>query len=403
MYAYKNDESHHPGIPDYTFRLGPTADSREILNGEGKNPSVLQCAQRIVPNDVRTKGPAKQLGFYIKGRRHSYGFLTFGQGIFGAARLDTHLYAFTEAIPWHKTGEGVLAYLTYMVLKQLAIETENRHDEGIWVPAAKQQLQPPFPLPPGLGGPTATSSAAAAAGPAAAPAATHKAAVTLDAWLAAPAAANVVQHGQGASLPLGMPLASSSMIQGNEQYVQLEEDELYLSDIVVGRSQSGPVKLGMLHDNGIWCAVKTADPYKQKQVVESMKHEFQMFKDERVVGLQGEILPVYVACGYWDEGNVSFTATTYLDSCKKPGPATQAARPVAVKALQRLHGQGLLHGDIREDNVLLRQVSSKEWQAFFVDLGMCCDATDNSQYEEEISSLIRLFRESDSGSAEMTG
>eukprot|EP00878_Enallax_costatus_P031820 GHUV01034871.1.p2 GENE.GHUV01034871.1~~GHUV01034871.1.p2 ORF type:complete len:141 (+),score=43.25 GHUV01034871.1:189-611(+) len=124
---------------------------------------------------------------------------------------------------------------------------------------------------------------------------------------------------------------------------------------------------------------------------------------DRLKDLQGEVLPHLVGCGYWKDGHLFVVATSYIDGCQKPGAATQNGRTAAKQALHRLHQARILHGDLSRDNVLLRRLDDGTWQAYLIDLGMSHEAADESDFEAEMRDLEGLFRESDSGSGDMTG
>ncbi|KIY95639.1 hypothetical protein MNEG_12322 [Monoraphidium neglectum] len=106
-----------------------------------------------------------------------------------------------------------------------------------------------------------------------------------------------------------------------------------------------------------------ADTCKQRGVVASLKHEALVY--EHLAALQGTVIPVLLGCGFWRDEGIFLVATSIVEG-EHPSSDTAAAYPAAEKALRMIHVMGVVHGDIREDNILV----SRQGAAFKAPVGL---------------------------------
>lgn len=73
-------------------------------------------------------------------------------------------------------------------------------------------------------------------------------------------------------------------------------------------------------------------------------------------------------------------------TCGFAEPLTEAVAAAAFEALNGVHASGMLHGDIREDNILVAEGSVR-----LIDFGFSMDSTSNEDRKKELEQLLDII------------
>ena len=73
-------------------------------------------------------------------------------------------------------------------------------------------------------------------------------------------------------------------------------------------------------------------------------------------------------------------------SCGFAERVTKAVVASAFEALNAVHASGMLHGDIREDNILVTEGSVR-----LIDFGFSADSSSNEDYMKECEQLVNII------------
>lgn len=79
-------------------------------------------------------------------------------------------------------------------------------------------------------------------------------------------------------------------------------------------------------------------------------------------------------------------------TCGFAEPLTEAVAAAAIEALNAVHASGMLHGDIREDNILVVEGSVR-----LIDFGFSTDSTSNEDHKKELEQLLGIMSQICSG------
>ncbi|PKK61953.1 kinase-like protein [Rhizophagus irregularis] len=157
---------------------------------------------------------------------------------------------------------------------------------------------------------------------------------------------------------------------------------------ILGEGRSGKTLLCEFRGNTI--ALKSADLSKTPlDIVEEMKKEVEIYKI--LADIQGKYIPKLICYGYYGGGmsfviGMTIVGTPLCDDHK----LTKQQKAQALKALKKIHDHGILHNDIREENIL---VDSKG-NVFLIDFGMASrdDFHKNrTVFNEELRQFSRLL------------
>jgi serine/threonine protein kinase len=99
-------------------------------------------------------------------------------------------------------------------------------------------------------------------------------------------------------------------------------------------------------------ALKSVDLSKAPSyVLEEMQKEVEIYKD--LADIQGKYIPKLVCYGYYG-GDMSFViGLTIVGTMLSNQKITKHQRLKAIKGLEAIHKRGILHNDIREENILI--------------------------------------------------
>ncbi|CAG8706455.1 4928_t:CDS:2, partial [Ambispora leptoticha] len=142
--------------------------------------------------------------------------------------------------------------------------------------------------------------------------------------------------------------SNDSANQPNQQNLGFADFEF---KSLLGEGRSGKTLLCEFRGEKI--ALKTVDLYKASpDILKEMQKEVKIYKDLK--DIQGKYIPKLVCYGYYEGGWCYVIGTTlvgtHLSNDKK---ITTQQKSKALKALNEIHKRGVLHNDIREENILL--------------------------------------------------
>ena len=105
--------------------------------------------------------------------------------------------------------------------------------------------------------------------------------------------------------------------------------------------------------------------------------------------LQYQVVPGVLAAGPAMDGTAYLLATCLLpvvgfSDCS-------SAKYQAMHAVKALHGMRLLHGDIRESNIMCISEAEKSYKVILIDLGQSRLCTQESAFQQELLQAQQLF------------
>lgn len=129
-------------------------------------------------------------------------------------------------------------------------------------------------------------------------------------------------------------------------------------------------------------AAKIVSGNAEKWIIEEIENESRTF--DALKSLQGAAIPRKVFAGKVSGGKDWLLITTYVegDGFDKISVTSSVAEK-ARRALQDIHNQGFLHGDVMPRNIIVKQSED----CVFVDLGRARRAENESQKEDEMAKL----------------
>jgi len=144
--------------------------------------------------------------------------------------------------------------------------------------------------------------------------------------------------------------------------------------------------------------LKTADMYNQRDIVNDLKNE--VFIYQKLEQYQGKYLPKLFYHGILG-GLMFFLALTYINA---PNLANSAPfsrdmydrmKKKASRILTRIHSLGILHNDIRPENIIVWQTKNNHLGVFFIDFEFAkVEIPNNStKFETEKQDLKLMFQE----------
>lgn len=144
-----------------------------------------------------------------------------------------------------------------------------------------------------------------------------------------------------------------------------------------------------LRFNGKLMIAKTADILKQKQLVKELKHEAEIY--DQLSELQGVVIPRVVYCGTFYCLFIFGTEMCgkSLDLMQKQeNMDLNELKTQAERGLEAIHSFSVLHGDIRENNLVW---NSKAHRLYWIDFGFSKKNAKQEEMDVEKKQLQDLF------------
>ena len=112
-------------------------------------------------------------------------------------------------------------------------------------------------------------------------------------------------------------------------------------------------------------ALKSVDLSKAPSyVLEEMQKEVEIYKE--LADIQGKYIPKLVCYGYYGGGMSFVIGLTIVGTTLSDQKVTKRQRSRAIKGLEAIHKHGILHNDIREENILINDNDD----IYLIDFGM---------------------------------
>jgi predicted Ser/Thr protein kinase len=132
---------------------------------------------------------------------------------------------------------------------------------------------------------------------------------------------------------------------------------------ILGEGRSGKTLLCEFRGNMI--ALKSVDLSKAPSyVLEEMQKEVEIYKE--LADIQGKYIPKLVCYGYYGGGMSFVIGLTIVGTTLSDQKVTKRQRSRAIKGLEAIHKHGILHNDIREENILIND----DGDVYLIDFGM---------------------------------
>ena len=140
---------------------------------------------------------------------------------------------------------------------------------------------------------------------------------------------------------------------------------------VLGRGRIGTTFLADV--NNVRMALKVGDVERSPYVEQELKHEWHMYQSLK--NLQGKVIPRVLLSYRSIPGFVLFGTQVI-----RKHPRNHWTFPQALSALKSIHQQGVIHGDVRCENILLDEHN----QVFFIDFGIAEEIAPKTEHTEAI-------------------
>ena len=125
----------------------------------------------------------------------------------------------------------------------------------------------------------------------------------------------------------------------------------------------------------------------KEDILRELQNEVRIYK--KLKPLQGNVVPFFHGAVYL-YGSMYTLIIDELDADRlDPDKLSVEEKKAVVAALDKIHSLGVLHGDIREDNIL---VGRHEKCPFFVDFGFSRECRSKKAFKEEKKELRRLLQ-----------
>ncbi|KAF9335443.1 hypothetical protein BG006_000081 [Podila minutissima] len=139
---------------------------------------------------------------------------------------------------------------------------------------------------------------------------------------------------------------------------------------------------------GFKVVVKKCDIWNQGSVVEELKHEARVYQVLRT--LQGRYIPELRIAGVAD-GMEMMLVTDFVGSDISHERLDDSDQEKIRAALSAIHDLGVVHGDIRPQNILVQHDGPNAW-FYFVNLGLSRITADKTERLQETAILNSLLR-----------
>ncbi|GET59098.1 kinase-like domain-containing protein [Rhizophagus irregularis DAOM 181602=DAOM 197198] len=156
---------------------------------------------------------------------------------------------------------------------------------------------------------------------------------------------------------------------------------------ILGEGRSG--KTLLCEFRGDMIALKSADLSKAPSyVLEEMQKEVEIYKD--LADIQGKYIPKLVCYGYYGGGMSFVIGMTIVGTSLSDQKIKKQQKTRAIKGLEAIHKHGILHNDIREENILINDKGA----LYLIDFGMASREDTKKKrklFEEEQLKLSQLL------------
>jgi hypothetical protein len=174
----------------------------------------------------------------------------------------------------------------------------------------------------------------------------------------------------------GSPLSSTSEINQQAQHFDVDDFKL---NAVLGQGRS-KVYLDSYESRPI--ALKTADIAKHKEMLAELLNEVAVYDD--LSPLQGKGIPKLVCHGYLED----VLYCVGVSVCGSvPEVITEKQKQVLLETLDIIHENGILHNDIKKENILVDEGG----HPFIIDFGFSTRSASKVDQEGERLMLMRLI------------
>ncbi|RHZ62764.1 hypothetical protein Glove_335g61 [Diversispora epigaea] len=162
-------------------------------------------------------------------------------------------------------------------------------------------------------------------------------------------------------------LSNQQLISSTSVYRPPNQQSFNFADFkfknILGEGRSGKTLLCEFRDNMI--ALKSVDLSKAPPyVLEEMQKEVEIYKD--LADLQGKYIPKLICYGYYGGGMSFVIGMNIVGTTLSKHKITKQQISRAIKGLETIHKRGILHNDIREENVLINYNDN----VYLIDFGM---------------------------------
>ena len=130
--------------------------------------------------------------------------------------------------------------------------------------------------------------------------------------------------------------------------------------------------------------MKAIDQYKEANLLCKFKKKL---TSKQLVEIQERYIPKLVCYGYYGYGMGYFMCVTIVGTTLNHHRIDCNQRDMAFKALRAIHSLGILHNDIREENILVNE----KGEIYIIDFGLSIITNDRRQFYDEESKLSNLL------------
>ena len=131
---------------------------------------------------------------------------------------------------------------------------------------------------------------------------------------------------------------------------------------ILGEGRSGKTLLCEFRGDTI--ALKSVDLSKAPSYVLEMQKEVEIYKD--LADIQGKYIPKLICYGYYGGGMSFVIGMTIVGTSLSEQKIKKRQKTRAIKGLEAIHSHGILHNDIREENILIND----NGDVYLIDFGM---------------------------------
>ncbi|PKC55004.1 kinase-like protein [Rhizophagus irregularis] len=331
-YVYSRKSTDTPGIPDFNCHLVGSL----ILVMEAKRKHVLEdMGEQTFPEFYQTskgKDVVQQIYNYMGGNELRYGILSTYDNHWFLLREHTEL-RISKTLPLQSETPPVLK--AYAYLTRRAKENPKSPKPQVLVPAHGDNNS-----------------------------------------------RNLRSHSKSTSSS-SIDQQSTSGTFANQQSssnIPVNQQKFSFADFkfkgILGEGRSGKTLLCEFRGDTI--ALKSVDLSKAPSyVLKEMQKEVEIYKE--LADIQGKYIPKLVCYGYYGGGMSFVIGMTIVGTSLSDQKIKKQQKTRAIKGLEAIHKHGILHNDIREENILIND----DGDVYLIDFGMASRDTKKKRKLEE--------------------